>query len=364
MPILKTYDIKTIEEVKKIHALVEETQENNKYKTYTPKNIMLVRTTHEFPTNRIIKPLSNCSYIVKNEKNFIYNGLYYDLDKNILEQLGTYELYYRSTIHFAENGIVSSHDYGNFDNQPFIILEPLYNQLGKANFRNFAGQDTFIKGNVALSEEAIIIIREEDYIKIKQNHPEIENFNVVLYKGIDQDEKERYIKENEYNLPEFYVNDKRAVVEIILMELGYTPELIGNHYIIDSPTSAKVRSINELLEKKYKALAEAKHKDTDEYKEDFEKNLKITDIFNKMLLDFILRLNNIEEQLTISNYTAFRLIELIGLDKLIENINIFNKIIEEMHNENLLPTSEELLNGNVPKLFDYYINNNISTIKK
>ena len=58
-------------------------------------------------------------------------------------------------------------------------------------------------------------------------------------------------------MPEFDVNDQRAIVETVLMDLGYTPELIGSHYIINSPTSDKIRKVNSQLAEQYGVLAEA-----------------------------------------------------------------------------------------------------------
>ena len=173
MAIIKTYDISSVEEVKRIESLVKKTQENNKYTNYTKENIMLVRTTDVFPANRTITTLQDSIFITKNGANFIHTAYFYELDYEFLKKLETYALHYRSTIHFTENGLVSSHMYGNFDNKPFIILEPLKNQL-ESNVRNFAGQDTFIKGNVTLSQDAIIIIRVEYYETLRETYPELD----------------------------------------------------------------------------------------------------------------------------------------------------------------------------------------------
>lgn len=183
MPIIKKYDISEIDEVKRISSLVKETQEDNRYNEYTPDDIMLIRITNVFPFNGKIKPLSSVCHVEKSQMNFICNALSRKLDYNTLEQLETYEPYYRSTVHFTLNGLVSSHMYGNFSNQNFIILEPLSEQLNKADFGNFCGQDTFIKGSMTLSEKAIIIIKDEVYADIRELYPEIENYNVILYKG-------------------------------------------------------------------------------------------------------------------------------------------------------------------------------------
>lgn len=364
MAILKCYDMSTIDKVKKSNEKVCEIQENQKYSTYTQDNIMLVRTTNVFPENRIVKTLANSSFITKLRTNFIYYAYYNELDYNQLKKLETYELYYRSTIHFTENGLVSSHLYGNFDNQSFIILEPLNSQLDKSDFRNFAGQDTFIKGDVVLSENAILIIKLQDYDILKQQYPEIENFKVVLYKGISEKVKEEYINENPNNLPEFDVNDERAIVETVLIDLGYTPELIGSHYLINSPTSEKIERVNTELGKKYNVLANGKHNCSKEYEEDYEKNLIITEIFNKLLLEFISKMHNIEltetDKERINNYTAYNLVEIIGLDEVYNCIEKFNNTIEKMQELNLLPTSEQLLNNSIPDIYNaylYYIRN-------
>ena len=300
--------------------------------------------------------------------NFIYDYVSYYADfeelniaenrMDILSKLEAYELAYRSTVHFTENGLVVSHMYGNFDNRPFIILEPLVEQLN-SNIRNFAGQDTFIKGEVTLSEKAIIIVRSEDYDSLKQTYPEIENFNVVLYNGITKENKEKYIKENEDNLPEFDVNDERAVVEMSLMDLGYTPELIGTHYLINSPTSEKINQVNKELATKYNTPYWANHCNTDEYKEDTRINLLITEIFNKLLLDFIIKRNGLDASMfegqRTTRYTAERLIMLIGIEKIIDDIEKFNATIEKMQELNLIPTAEELINNNIPNIYDNYI---------
>lgn len=357
MPVIRTYEMSSIKEVQDTYQEMGIVEENAKYKNYTVNDIMLVRTTNIFPKNRTITTLANSSFIAKSSMNFIYDAFSYDLDKEILEQLETYQMFYRSTIHFAENGLVSSHLYGNFDNQDFIILEPLAEQLGINDFKNFAGQDTFIKGNVKLSEQAIIIIKKERYEQIKNEYPEIENFNIILYEGIPKEIKEEYLNNNDNSTATFDVNDERAIVERVLIDLGYVPELIGSHYIIESPTSNKIREININLGEKHHTNAETKHNYTEEYTEDFNKTMEIVKIFDKELLLFFINKHNLNiTDLTPNRFTAMQIMNSITLEEVIETINEFNLTIEKMQEENLLPTSEEVINNSI-NIYDYYINN-------
>lgn len=360
MPIIKKYDMSTINEVKMTSELVKRIQKEQRYSDYTSDNIMLIRTTDIFPSNRMIKTLADSSFITKSGNNFIHLAYYYELDFETLERLETYILYHRGTIHFTENGLVLSHLQGNFDNRPYIILEPLNDQLGKANFRNFAVQDTIIKGNVTLSDNALIIIKSENYETIKRNYPEIENFNVILYNGIPEEIKLKYINGNYSKVPFFDVNDQRAIVQKVLIDLNYTPELVGSHHIIDSPTSEKVRQVNLSLANKYGVLAETTHNHTAEYEEDFKKNILIEEIFDKALLNFILKSHNIDINSIftndeITNSTAFILVEMLGLDVIINDIENFNNTIEKMKELNLLPTSKELLNNNMLDIYNTYV---------
>jgi len=285
--------------------------------------------------------------------------MYYEMDNNDLRKLETYQMYYRSTVHFTENGLVSSHMYGNFDNQDFIILDPLSEHIGSSDIRNYAGQDTFIYGDVKLSDRAIIIIKSEKYDYIKSTYPEIDSFNVVLYNGISEDLKQKYIDEHsDDNVPEFYINDQRAIVEQVLMDLGYVPELIGSHYIINSPTSDKIVDVNNSLGKKYGISSNSKHNYSKEYEEDFKKNLLITKIFDKMLLNFIIKNNNIDiinNGEEIGNMLAYKIINVIGMEQIFSDIQIFNETIEKMKSMNMMPASLQLINNEIPDIYEIHL---------
>ena len=90
----------------------------------------MVRATDYLDSDGVMKPYSESPNIVKGSQNFLCDQL---SDKSEIESFETYYPHYRSTIHTTENGLVSSHMYGNFDKRKFIILDPLRNQIDKAN---------------------------------------------------------------------------------------------------------------------------------------------------------------------------------------------------------------------------------------
>ena len=359
MSVIKKYDMSSIVEVKDTANMAIKAREDAKYKVYTKDDIMLVRATNVFPINGVIEPLSDASFIVKSKLNFIYQALANELDYDKLKEIETCEVYYRSTVHFTENGLVSSHMYGNFDNQDFIILDPVSEHIGLSDIRNFAGQDTFIKGKVKLSSKAMIVIKAENYEKIKNLYPEIEDYNVVVYNGIPKSVKDEYIANSDEVFSEVYVNDEKAIVEKILLDLGYVPEIIGSHYIINSPTSDKIYKVNEELGEQYKVLSNAKHHYTEEYKEDIAKNILISDVFNKMLLKFIIDRHNINNVIDfndeINRITAYKLIELFGVDEIINDIKLFNDTVNKMVETRKFPTSAQLLDSNIPDVYSSYV---------
>lgn len=362
MSVLKTYDMSSIEQVIMTNNEVDNIRKENEFKNYTVKDIMLVRATDIYPQDRLIKPLSEGHFIRKDNKNFIYCKLFPAIMEEAFE---TYSVYYRDTIHFTENGIVDSHLYGNFENRDFIILEPLEEQIDKADFRNLAGQDTYAVGDIELSNRAILIIESSKYEKILKDYPNIEDFNIILYKGIPQEEIDK-LDMTDLDLA-FNANYERAIVEQVLVDLGYVPELIGQHYILQSETSDKILKLNEILGNEKGIESNSKHCYSIEAKEEKEINNKISNINDLMLFDFFIKINGLEiagDDLSkfyksngelYCNDAANFLIKMLGLEKIAQDIKNFNNTIEEMAKCNRFPTAKEFLRGNIPNIYEEYL---------
>ncbi len=354
MAILRVYDISTVEKVKEIEMEAGVRRNNNYKSEYTVDDIMLVRTTDYLPDNRVMRPFSETKTLNKDNNNFLSDQLYID-------EIETYYPFYRTTLHACENGLVSSHIYGNFDNRNFIFLEPLNEQLDKANIINFAAQDTIIKGDITISENAILIIEASKYPELASIYKDLDSYNICLYNGINVEMKEKFMKDNPLSLG-FEIQDEKAIVNRILMDLGYTPELIGTKHIIQSNTSQRIVDLNDKLAEKRGVYSNTNHQFTDVYLTDFASRVEIKNKCDRMLLDFIIKLNNLElnkEQFLdskgcVKSETAEILVNMIGIEALRNSVSVFNSTFKQMEKEKLLPTPEEFLNNMDLDLYNIY----------
>lgn len=415
MPIIGRIDMSDMEKVEQSYRITEKFREGKEDINYSIDNIMLVRTTDIYPENRIINPPSesvhlkfygnfiieqikseyeeyhatkekieeyinfkkqysdeeyirqfgdDSEYIQKliNRKNVLEKkfGTILNLSdeelKKILENLDTYYTYYRDTLHFTENGLVPSHPQGDFRYRPYIILEPLNEQINKANFRCFSGYDTFIKGNMTLSNKAYMIVNEENYEEIKSMHPDFEdNYNIVIYKGMTPEYIEQHIASTKN--PDVDLNYERAVVEQVLIYLGYVPEIVTPLKLNDTTTNKKVESLNENLAKEKNVISNCPHNNTPDFSEDNTINIKLWYMFQDMLLDFIEKLNDIEINKNGRNRKeiASSLLNKLDVDTLIKNISLFNETIENMKKEGKLPTAKEISNGASIDIYQSYL---------
>lgn len=356
MPVLKVYDVSTSEKIEQIENDAELKRKNNTQGSYTVDDIVLVRATDYLDSNGVMKPYSESPNIVKGRQNFLCNQL---SDKSEIESFETYYPCYRSTIHTTENGLVSSHMYGNFDKRKFIILDPLRNQIDKANIRNFAGQDTIIKGSMKISDGSVIIIESSRYQELINENPWLNDYNICLYTGLQEDEKKKCI-ENDSLMT--LMREESSVVDRTLMDMGYTPEIIGTHYIIDSYTSGNIVNLNRQLAEERGVEANAKHQYTQDYQDDMEKANIITSKCDRILLDFIIKFNGlgiqkedfINELGEVKQDAAYNLTSLIGISELQKTVTSFNDTIKQMEESKTLPTPEEFINRNDLDLYEEY----------
>ena len=334
--IIDATDSKLIEKYQK---LINERRIEKKGISYTENDIMLVRTTDIMPDDGVIKPFFDGIVFGENGCNFLYNVLGHRADFNYLH-FCNYYVSYRSTVHFTENGLVSSHMQGNFDGRDFIILEPLSNQIEKCDFRLFAGQDTFIKGEMKLSKDAIILVSACKFNDLTNKYPNLLNYNLYAYKG-----------------------DSQTAVEMLLYDLGYIPETIGSSNIIPSMTSHSLEVFNKNEAVKRGVAANIKHCDTKEYEEDNQYRFKLCEIFDyllyKFIIDSLIDVDKKEYYEDYHNRSELRyimenIVQKYGYNKLKELVDLFNRTLSKMREENKIPSVFEILNGNMPDIYENY----------
>ncbi len=99
----------------------------------------------------------------------------------------------RNTVHFTENNVVGNHIYGTFPDH-YIILEPIKHHMDQIVNEN--PSDTWTRGSVTLSNDAIILVKKDKINNIPKDV--IKKYNIILYDG-----------------------DRKICVKNLLEQLGY-----------------------------------------------------------------------------------------------------------------------------------------------
>lgn len=191
---------------------------DRKYDSYGLDDCVLVRTTDVFPFGSIIQtPVHGNAYSFDNSS--ILGGAIFEVlkrnfsDDESRKEYSKYNICYeifRSTIHFTINGLVSSHIYGNFDDKPYIIIEPLKYHISDDSLCSLNACDTYFNDDMLLSDEAVILISEDKFNEIKDAPlyiDDLNKFKIVVYKGKNQNK----------------------AVRDVLVSLGYDYFRIGQH---------------------------------------------------------------------------------------------------------------------------------------
>lgn len=177
---------------------------NSTNKEYSINDCVIVRTTDVFPFDGIVQsPINGNAYgfgsslyfgeIVSEmlRNKYLNRFTNEEEEKNFFKELHEYEVVFetlRRTVHFTINGLVGSTAYGNFDNKPFVIIDPLKYHLDNS-IRGMRVEDTYFEGDLSLSNESAIVIDEGTYNKISED-PKYSNdlakFKIYVYKGNQQ----------------------------------------------------------------------------------------------------------------------------------------------------------------------------------
>ncbi|MBE6153424.1 MAG: hypothetical protein E7166_04300 [Firmicutes bacterium] len=255
-------------------------------KTYSINDCVMVRTTDVFPFDGIVQtPINGNAYEFNNSIYFneivikMLQNKYpnYFIDEKVSEEyskeLKEYSVVFetlRRTTHFTINGLVGSTAYGNFDNRPYVILEPLKYHIDKS-MKALRVEDTYFDSDLSLSDESALVIDENTYNKIS-NDPnytdDLSKFKVYVYKGNQQN-----------------------AVSLALNDMGYDSFLVSSHGYVngieeDSMAFEMYNFINAFANKHN--IPQEKHFYSNiNYEDALARNEKSAEI-NKMHLMYIL----------------------------------------------------------------------------
>jgi len=306
---------------------------------YDARDIALVRVTDHLPVNGKVLSIAEVPFVYKMNDlahEAIYEvlkeqGLSYEETRTMAREISPLSTQYRSSIHFCLNGVVSSHMQGNFEGNPFVIIEPFTEHENDNNILSVRGEDTYFQDSLQLSNKAVILVDEKYAEKVIDTN--IQNdYEIVFYRG-----------------------DQKTAVDTVLLNMGIVPEIIGKDYIIDSKTSDYIRGF--IREKEYPC---DKHCFSKSYREDDEKTLVLWQKYNEQFYTHLYTevYGNIENKKEEIQYMASaRYFDEIALDKMvgiIKSIGIdrYSKIVADYNNSIMesiskdnYPTNNEILAG-------------------
>jgi len=214
-------------------------------------DLVLVHTTDFFPTDGRI----NCSQ----DDNVVYS-----CDINIDDQsyhASTYS--HRSSVHFALNGRVANHEYGNWDNMKFVIIEPIKHHLDI--IRTFRPEDTWTNGSVELSDEAILLVKEDAYDSLDKDM--IEKFQVIKFNG-----------------------SNKVAVDKVLLLMGYKPQTLNKYGWSSDVNNPNTKLLIDYVNDQFPEKDFISH--TGSFEDDLDKNLKKRDSLLSVLRDGIVDTRN------------------------------------------------------------------------
>jgi len=346
------------------------------------ENIAIVRATNIIPFDGVVKPLSNEPYLCKNisgefeaaiskwldelkitpEQDYsrVFEDDYYDSYVHkcgqILKEYIPYTSDYNSTVLFSLNGICpddNENGFGNntFSNKKCAVIDSLVYHVERAV--SLVPTDTAIKGNVELSEEAIILIEEETFNNLTDEQKiMLGNLKVKirLFRGSLKDAIKSELKESGKYIPEDLdlSNSSGGFQESETSEMQ--KECINN-----------IRNTFGLSHLKYYNLITSRDGTDipkyDEIKDEFTNAYKVRDYYAERFLMELLNAINAPEE--IKQQLHRNLNNRIYMEKIVEMLKVFGiekyKIFVEQYNKNLeierengiLPTPEQIVNNNI-----------------
>lgn len=332
-------------------------------------NIALVRATNIIPFDGIVRPVSEVPYLKINTStqfSFAMSDLLRKVGKippssfkitredienreKVLKQYIPYMSDYNSMVLWAINGLVpddSENGFGNntFSNKKCVIIDGLAEQLQLSNVVSLVPTDTAIRGNVKLSNAAIILIEQGEYDSLSEQQKEqLSSLNVKTFSG---------------NL--------RQAVEQTLLETGrYIPErptlsrTDGGFRTSDTSEELKetinsVAKENNILQMyHFNILINGNREKLGELADEFDNINIVNTYFQRQFFEYISNKMNINRKLAsdLNHYpnTDFYIkqlcneIESYGIENYKKLVDEYNQGLEQLQKEGKLPTPQQIV---------------------
>lgn len=343
-------------------------------------NIAIVRATNVIPFDGVVRPLSNVPYLCKNiglefsarisdllhelgvippmDQSRMFEEDYYDemvaLSSKILKEYLPYVSDYNSMVLFSLNGICpddNEHGFANntFSNKSVAIIAPLSEHIDQVI--SLVPTDTAIKGNVELSNNAIVLIEESVYESLNDMQKALLHNNSFSIKNFTGSLKETIRNELQ--------NSGRYVPETLSLSASTGGFIPSDTSKLQKECINNIASSYGLSQMKYFNLIISRDTSMPKYDEvcdEFDKAMKVQDFYTTAFLHELLVYANASEDM-INNisrnihYKPFLLkvveiIKTLGIDKYKQFVDSYNKHLEEQQREMTLATPEDIVSSN------------------
>ena len=340
-------------------------------------NIAMVRATNIIPYDGVVRPLSNVPYLCKNiglefsamisdllrelgiipplDQSKMFEEDYYDkmvaLSSKILKEYLPYVSDYNSMVLFSLNGICpddNEHGFANntFSNKKVAIIEPLSEHIDQVI--SLVPTDTAIKGDVVLSNSAIILIEESLYNSLNETQKSLLHNNIFSIKTFTGSLKEAIRNELQ--------NSGRYIPETLSLSASTGGFMQSDTSEMQKECINNIASYYGLSQMKYFNLITSRDTSIPKYDEvcdEFDNTIKVQDYYITMFLsNFLMYLNAPEDMINnISkniHYKPFLLkviaiIKELGIDKYKQFVDSYNKKLEEHQKNMTLITPEDII---------------------
>lgn len=340
-------------------------------------NIAMVRATNIIPYDGVVRPLSNVPYLCKNiglefsarisdllrelgvipplDQSKMFEEDYYDkmvaLSSKILKEYLPYVSDYNSMVLFSLNGICpddNEHGFANntFSNKKVAIIEPLSEHIDQVI--SLVPTDTAIKGDVVLSNSAIILIEESLYNSLNETQKSLLHNNIFSIKTFTGSLKEAIRNELQ--------NSGRYIPETLSLSASTGGFMQSDTSEMQKECINNIASYYGLSQMKYFNLITSRDTSIPKYDEvcdEFDNTIKVQDYYITMFLsNFLMYLNapkdminNISKNI---HYKPFLLkvitiIKELGIDKYKQFVDSYNKKLEEHQKNMTLITPEDII---------------------
>lgn len=340
-------------------------------------NIAIVRATNIIPFDGVVRPLSNVPYLCKNiglefsarlsdllhelgvippmDQSRMFEEDYYDemvaLSSKILKEYLPYVSDYNSMVLFSLNGICpddNEHGFANntFSNKMVGIVEPLSEHIDQVV--SLVPTDTAIKGDVVLSNNAVILIEESFYNSLNETQKALLHNSTFTIKTFTGSLKEAIRNELQ--------NSGRYIPETLSLSASTGGFMQSDTSEMQKECINNIVSNYGLSQMKYFNLITSRDTSMPKYDEvcdEFDKAMKVQDYYITLFLsDFLMyanapedMINNISKNI---HYKPFLLkviaiIKELGIDKYKQFVDSYNKKLEEQQKSMTLPTPEDII---------------------